>query len=267
MTLARRVAAGASAMLLAALSCIDFSTDPDALLYLAFDPLPFPSVVAGDTLRDSTGAVALLSATAVNGRGEEIPGAAVRYYAIGDTAGALQIDSTVGRVVSSDAKPQSVRVVASVGSLQSTPALLAVTTRPDSLALDTANDTISYSFTDTTLNISDLLRVKVLHNDSSTFWSGVGGWVVRFTLEDASDTVFASVFGENNRVNSAAPNGLFHIDTTSADGSGARKLRVRPGPPITTPLDSVGIVVEGKYRGQHLRGSPVRIVVYLRPRT
>jgi hypothetical protein len=255
------------AIALAFSACLDFSTDPDALLYITFDPLPFPSVVAGDTLRDSTGVVAPLRAKAVNGRGEEISNAAVRYYAVRDTAGALDIDSTAGVVVSSDAKPQAVRVVASVGSLQSAPALLSVTTSPDSLAPETANDTISYSFTDTTLNISAALRVKVLHNDSSTFWSGVNGWIVRYTLEDPADTVYASVFGENNRVLSAAPNGLFHVDTTGADGGAARKLRIRPGPPIASPLDSVALRVDAVYRGQPLRGSPARIVVYLRPRT
>jgi hypothetical protein len=251
---------------LASAACFDFSTAPNELLYLAFERLPFPSVVAGDTLRDSTGVVALLVASAVNGRGDVMQGAPLRYYAVGDTASALEVDSTSGRVVSAVANPQSVRIIASMGSLQTQPLSLAVTKRPDTLALLVQTDTITYSLTDTTLNFSAPLGMKVLHHDSSTFYSDVNAWVVRFTLERASDTSFASIVDDQNRRLRTEPSGLFHIDTTAADGRAARKVRVRPGAPLNLPLDSVAVLVEAKYKGAHLPGSPGRVMVYLRPR-
>ena len=261
-----RLAAPFFLVMAALSSCIDFSTSPDEILYLAFESLPFPSVVAGDTLRDSTGAVTVLRAKAVNAGGDEVTAAAMRFYAIDDTADVLEVDSITGRVVSDSTGPRAVRIVANLGTLQSPPLNLLITRRPDSLALQVSSDTISYSITDTTQNFSDALSVRLLHHDSTTFYSSVSGWVVRFSLERPADTVFAAVVDDQNRRLRNVPSGLFHVDTTSSDGSAARKLRIRPGPPLVLPLDSVAIIVEAKYRGLHVAGSPARIMVYAKPR-
>jgi hypothetical protein len=178
----------------------------------------------------------------------------------------LEVDSLTGRVVSDAATPRTVKIIASVDRLQSSPLLLAITKRPDSLSLTVTTDTISYSFSDTTLNFSHALTAKVLHHDSTTFYSGVSSWVVRYSLERASDTVFAALVDDQKRRLSRLPSGLYHIDTTAADGSAARALRIRPGPPLVTPLDSIAVLVEAKYRGVHIAGSPARIFVYVKPR-
>ena len=49
-----------------ALACVDIPTAGDELLSFQFDPLPSPSVIVGDTLRDSLGAVKPLSVTGFN---------------------------------------------------------------------------------------------------------------------------------------------------------------------------------------------------------
>jgi hypothetical protein len=248
-------------------ACFDFSTSPDELLYLAFDNLPYPSVVAGDSLRDSSGAAAALTARAVAADGDEIESAPIRFFSIGDTAGALEVDSTSGWVVSANVAPQSVRVIASVQGLQSQQLNLRVTTRPDSLAIGVEVDTISYSLLDSTLNFSRALAMNVLHHDSSTFYSGVANWVVRYSLERRSDTVYASLVDDQNRRLRSQPTGYMHIDTTASDGAAGRKLRIQPGPPLGTPLDSVAVLVEATYMGVHVAGSPARVIVYVRPRT
>ena len=248
-------------------ACLDFSTSPDELMYLTFDRLPFPSVVAGDTLRDSTGVAATLTARAFAASGDQIQGAPLRFYALGDTSDALDVDSTTGRVVSEVAPPQALRVIASLAGVQSPPLTLNITKRPDSLAVDVARDTINYSLLDSTLNFSDQLAVKVLHNDSLTFYSGVTGWVVRYTLERETDTVSASIVDDQNRRVSTSRHGLFHIDTTTSDGVAGRKLRIEPGPPLNPTLDSVAVRVDATYRGLPIAGSPARIVVLVRPRT
>jgi hypothetical protein len=253
--------------MVAAISCLDFSTSPDEVLYLAFERLPFPSVVAGDTLRDSTGNVALLEATAVTAGGDDLPAGRLRFYAVGDTGEILDVDSLTGRIVSGAGEPRSVGVIASVGSLQSTPLPLSVTKSPDSLHLELTTDTIVYSFVDTTRNFSDPIAVKLLHHDSTTFYSGVTGWVLRFSLEDLGDSVAVSLVDDTNRRLRTTPTGFMHIDTTTADGSASRKVRVRPGPPLGTPLDSVAIVVEAKYRGVQVAGSPARLYIFMRPST
>ena len=64
----------AMAALLAGAGCLDLSTDPDEIVAIEFNELPWPSIVAGDTLRDSTGAVATLGARLLDGDGDEVTG-------------------------------------------------------------------------------------------------------------------------------------------------------------------------------------------------
>lgn len=68
-----------AAGIVAATSCTDVPTEPDAVLSLSFDSLPSPSVVLGDTLRDSTGTARRLFATVFNFQGEVIPNAPVVF--------------------------------------------------------------------------------------------------------------------------------------------------------------------------------------------
>ena len=55
-------------------ACLDYSTDPDVVVAIEFLPLPSPSIVAGDTLRDESGAAVPMAARLFNSSGEEITG-------------------------------------------------------------------------------------------------------------------------------------------------------------------------------------------------
>jgi hypothetical protein len=76
------------ALVLAAVvgACTDTSTGPTQIVSLEFDTLAFPSVMTGDTLRDSLGKVAPLHAVAFNGNGAVVANPAIKY---------LTLDSTV----------------------------------------------------------------------------------------------------------------------------------------------------------------------------
>jgi hypothetical protein len=250
---------------MAASTCLDFSTSPGEILYLTFERLPYPSIVAGDTLRDSTGTAALLRANAINADGDIVATAPLRFYAIDDTTDVLDVDSTSGRVVASATNPRTVRIIASLSGLQSPPLALSITRSPDSLVIVVPADTISYSFTDTTRNYSDALTAAVIHHDSGTFFSPVSGWVVKYSLDSLGDTTRATIVDDQNRKLRNLSSGAFHIDTTGTDGTAARKVRIRPGLSIPSPLDSVEVVVEAKYKGLHIPGSPARIWVYVKP--
>ena len=64
---ARRIVAPLAVVLAAvAGSCTEIGTNPATVTALEFDSLPYPAVVTGDTLRDSLGNAAPLSATAFN---------------------------------------------------------------------------------------------------------------------------------------------------------------------------------------------------------
>ena len=71
----RRIERGVLALLsLIAVACIDLSTDPDEIVAIEFGDLPWPSIVAGDTLRDASGAIAPLMARLFDGNGDPADG-------------------------------------------------------------------------------------------------------------------------------------------------------------------------------------------------
>ena len=60
------------AAIVAVAACGDLSVDPDEVTAIVFDELPSTSIVAGDTLRDFTGAVAPLMARLFDAEGAKI---------------------------------------------------------------------------------------------------------------------------------------------------------------------------------------------------
>jgi hypothetical protein len=250
-----------------AAACTDVSTAPDAVFSLEFSSLPYPAVVAGDTLRDSTGAAAPLRAIAYNARGDAIAQAPITYIVVADTAGLIQVDATTGVVTAAAGKTGTVEVVASAAGLQSERRQLAVVNRPDSVSITATPDTVFYSYVDATQNISDPLAVRVLHEPPAGAATGVRGWVVRYRLENVADTVIAALLGDQNTTISGDPRGRMHIDTTSADGTASRKLRILAGATLRLPVDSVVVMADVLHRGVHVRGSPVRFVVFAAPRS
>src|SRR5947207_2714817 len=81
---------------LRALSCTDVSCSSTSVLSIRFDTLPSPSVVVGDTLRDSTGAVVRPTVHAFNFKGDEIPQPPV-YFLSPDSG--VTVDSATGIIV------------------------------------------------------------------------------------------------------------------------------------------------------------------------
>jgi hypothetical protein len=99
-SLALASAAGAVA------ACVEITAGPGGVASIRMDPLPLPpSIVIGDTLRDSTGAVLRLHATAFDQNGDTVGGAPFRYIFVPlarDTLlrdnRALVVDSLTGLV-------------------------------------------------------------------------------------------------------------------------------------------------------------------------
>ena len=116
---ARIVAGGA---LLAAVSCAELGTGIGNVSYLAFDGIPWPALIAGDTLRDSLGVASPLRAHAYDARGREITEAPFRYFTL-DTG--VVVDSN-GTMRATTRRDGTVRVVASLGGLPSDDRLLRV---------------------------------------------------------------------------------------------------------------------------------------------
>lgn len=242
-------------------SCTNVSTSPAHVAALAFDTLPFPAVVTGDTLRDSTGVAAPLHAVAYGTNGTSIDGAFVQYILLdtGVTVGA-------GGVLTAQRRDGTVRIVASTGGLQSVARTLQVARRPDTVVVTgKLVDTVLYVVPDNSAtNASKGLSLKLVTSDSADGVAVTRGWVVSYqafyhgAALSPADTAAASLWNELSRVST--------LDTTGADGSASRTLRIRPLG-LTTAADSFVVVTTVRYKGAAVRGSPVRFVIHYRPKS
>ncbi len=244
-----------------AVACTDVGTAPNAVVAIAFDSLPYPAVVARDTMRDSLGRAAALHAVAYNGSGDVIENPSVRYLAL-DTG--VVIDAK-GYLIANTRTSGTVRVVATASGLQSLTRTILVTRAPTKLAATSkASDTLKYALPDVaSANVTAPLAV-VLTGDSAGTARPVAGFLVSYqvtfrgSVVPASDTTLVSLFDDANRVGG--------LDTTAADGAASRKLRIR-STLLPSTADSFVVFATAKYRGAGVAGSPVRFVIHFRPKT
>lgn len=234
------------------LACTEIDTGPNVPVSMEFDALPFPAVVAGDTLRDTSGIAAPLRAVVFNSDNDEIVGATVLYSTLDPV---VTVDNSTGMLVAGAVADTTARVIASVGDLQSAPLRLSVVRRPEALTAVGTIDTLRYSVTDTTRNVSDNLEVRLTHG-TTTGNVPVRDWIVTFALETPADSMRARLLNDNQRRSAS--------DTTSPAGVAARRVRLIPAG-LTTASDSVVVRARARYRGMDVAGSPVRLVLHVRP--
>ena len=238
--------------------CIDLSTDPDEIAAIEFSKLPWPSIVAGDTLRDESGAASPLMARLFDGEGDIVEGA-VEFVA----------QSPLVRVVEGNllvADPTAtgpVLIIASTTGVQSIPVTIQVVPRPDSMALDGPVNPLQWVVPDDpALNLSDPIRAKILTH-TSEIPAPVSSWVVRYQLQAGdriipeNDTTQIWLVGENGRPS--------YADTTDATGAASRRVRLRVAPGLTPP-DSAIITMTASYNGLPVLGSPIVVILPLVPR-
>lgn len=234
------------------LSCVEIPSDDDEILSFQFDPLPSPSVTLGDTLRDSLGTVRPLTVTAFNYRGETILTPDVRFRVLDRR---IRVDSITGIVIGDSATATVSRVLASLdgftGSIN-----VPVSLRPDTVVGSNARDSLAYSLTDTATNVSNGIGVRVLHGPA-TADSAVTSYRVTFDILSPADTALARLLDESNRRS--------RVDTTDATGIARRRVRIDVAR-LTSAVDSVIAQANVTYRGQHVKGSPMRLVLKLKPR-
>ena len=240
--------------------CTEINAAADHVAALEFDTLPFPSVVAGDSLRDSLGRAAPLKAVAFNTSGGAVANPAIQYLA-------LDSGVTVGGdgFLVSQRRSGSVRLVASTPRIQSAITTLLIA-RPPAIVIvpGKIRDTVNYTLPDNpTTNVSVALGVQIITADTA---DGVGvtqGWLVSYQAFHNNmavapgDTSAAFLLGAGVQRSG--------LDTTRVDGTASRRVRVRPIG-ITSQLDSVVVIATVRYRGAAVRGSPVRFVILLRPK-
>ena len=240
---------------LAAFACGDVSGSSTSVLSIQFDSLAAPSVVVGDTLRDTTGAVIVPVVHAFNFKGDEITPVVVRFQS---PDSGVVVDSITGIIFGDSLRSTPARIVATVGSLQAIQRV-DLTLRPDLLAASNGRDSLSYSLLDTTLNVSPQLTVKLTHgvapNDSV-----VKRYIVSFAIISQSNPSLGEL------VNDAGKPSI--VDTTDTNGVAGRAIRLHPlFLSSATTVDSIIVNATARYRGTQVSGSPVRLVLRVKPRS
>lgn len=247
---------GVVAATIVAAACIDLSTDPDEIVAIEFVEFPWPSVVAGDTLRDATGAIVPLKARLFSGDGDEVTGTGTVEFLIQE--GAVRV---VGGslLVADDTASGRAGLFASTIGVQSVVRQIEIVAAPDSMAAEGAVVPVQWVVPDNPqINVSQPLGARVF----SAPGAGVRSWVVRFQLEAGgrvipeSDTTQIFLINDTGRPS--------YADTTDQQGRVARRVRLRVAPGLVPP-DSAVITMSATYRGTPLTGSPVRLVLPLRP--
>ena len=251
----RRAPIGLALCWLAAIACGDVSGSSTSVLSIQFDSLAAPSVVVGDTLRDTTGAVIVPVVHAFNFRGAEIIPPPVRF--LSPDSGVV-VDSLRGIVVADSLRSTPARIVATAGTLQAVQKV-DVTLRPDLISAVNRFDSLSYSLFDSTLNVSPSLTVKLTHgvapNDST-----VKSYIVSFAIVSQSNPQLGQLVDDTGKPSVVA--------TTDANGMAGRAIRLHPlFLTSATTVDSIVVNATAKYRGARVSGSPVRLVLKVKPRS
>lgn len=239
-----------------AVACAEISTDPKLVASIAMDTLPYPSIVANDSLRDSLGIARPLHGTVYNIEGTPLASIPVRFRA--PDAGAT-VDSVRGYVVADTARTTPVRLIAVAGSLQAAPDTIYIVPAPDTVIAVNATDSLLYSVSDTTAKLSNPLQLQLFHRASPPASQPlpVRSYLVSYRIAYPADTLLAQLVTRDGSRRST-------VDTTAADGTSARRVRLRTLS-LTSANDSVVVIATVRYRGAPVAGTPLRFVLRVKP--
>ena len=195
------LAVGSGLLLIA--GCVRVDAAPNGIASTQLRAAP-PSIVIGDSLRDSTGAAVPVDGVAYDPEGNPIPTAQFRYAyvpLVPDTSAgartdtALVVDSVTGAVrATSTWVKSSGRIVARIGTSIQLADTIAIVPRPDSLVATAAQDTLRYDCTDpgTFLSAQDTTSgsfnavgpfTLTVRGDSAGRRVGIRRWLVRWSVD------------------------------------------------------------------------------------
>lgn len=250
-----------------ATACAEIGLGPNEAAAIELDPFPSPSVVVGDTLRTIDGVVAPVRARVFNVRGDLISDAAPRYlYADYNIDSALAIDSATGIVVAKTLVSGDKRIAARIGGTLQVLRGIRIVPRPDSVSGTSLSEILGTTVPDTgrqgqESNSTRALSVTVRHRNGNAV-SPARSWPVRFQLvspANPTNDTMAAVYLVDDQGRAST------LDTTDDSGAAGRRVRVRALQfPVGAAVESVVVRATVTYRGQPLKGSPVRITAPVR---
>ena len=247
---------------LVGIACVDMSA-PNGAASISMLLLPSPSVVVGDTMRDSNGVAAPLRVTAYDKNDAPLPDLTAQFF-ITDSGAAGHLDKS--NILVGD-KQGLIHVVGQVSGVQTLSVAVPITVAPKIFASSTKPDTLSVPL----LKAGDTTSASSASAAVTSTLKGVGdtaslGFVVKYELKSSPAAVpgnVPAVFLADDAGKAA------RTDTTDASGA-SRKLVVRAGllanPPTGTKPDSAVVTMSVSYKGKPVAGSPLRVVIPIKVR-
>jgi len=235
-------------------ACTQVATDPNAVVAVRFDGSAYPSIVAGDSLRDSLGALQPLKATGLNYKDEPVPGV-LFVFSSPDTILRMFKDGVVfARGRKTDGAPA--RVFATLGSLPSTPDTLFVVPRADSIKAVKDVDTLGVGTTGNASTGVETPRPIQFSLFGDTLRGApkapVQAWLVSFQLHyrgtplPPTDTSKAYTFVISGSGATARLIPTF-VDSTDASGKAERGVFVK-SVPANVAEDTIFLVATARAR-------------------
>ena len=249
------------------LACVDMSA-PKGPASISLLQLPAGFVVAGDTMRDSTGAVARVSVIGYDANGAPMqPSQYTAQFFITDTGRAAVAHFNLAGLLIGDTLGQ-VHVVGQIGNLQTPVTPIYVTPLPTTITrVSPSPDTVAAPFSsDTTIaggGKTTQLLVSVTGAGGAN--AGVQGLFVHYALVSAPPSASPNapaVLLQNGQGMATT------IDTTKAGGTSSLNLVVvtallAPDTALLAghKLDTAIVEARASYKGMPLQGSPVRFIL------
>lgn len=256
----RLIAVSMVAVAIAAVACIDMSAPPGPAS-ISVLILPSPSVVVGDTMRDSAGHVAPLTVQGFNSAGNSIQ--IQPTFFVTDTFRTASVGRASGILVG-DSLGQA-HVVAQIGTLQTNIATVPVSVAPETLfAQPLSNDTLTAPFSsDTGAAGRNSLRLGTTITGAGG--TGAIGFIVHYTILSAPPSASSSQPAVFLASASGVPSSA---DTTDQSGNGGLNLTIQtvfltqdPAFLAGQKTDTAIVVARSAYRGKELAGSPVTFII------
>jgi hypothetical protein len=247
-----------------AATCTSIPTDPTAVFSLAVDSLPAPSVVAGDTLRDTNGIARPLSVRAFNIQNQVLANVHVQFLSLSPSQMTV---SSKNFAIGTRGGDSIVRVIADANGLQSLPFNVPVVLKPDSMVF-ADSDSISsaaLSLTSPDSDVSAALNIVLLHRADTLGGDSVTrSYIVHYQITYPasaatgkglpSDTTLPAYLIEGD----GAPS---RTDTTDGNGMGTRAVHFSVAQFEPKSKDSIVVLATAVYRDSVIAGTPRRFVI------
>jgi hypothetical protein len=240
-------------------ACIDMSA-PKGPAAISDLKLPSPSVILGDTMRDSIGHAAPLRVVSYNADGLPIEAAGTELFVI-DSNPKAHIGPLGFLIGDSSNVPGTVRVLGQVNQLQTPVVSIPVTFRPKTIKLGTTPDTFVVPLTgDTSKRVGTQLPVTVFGDTgSATALPPSQGIIVQFALLSAPpsiDPAAPAVF-----IGDPSSGKAMNLDTSDASGNANHRQLVVVPARLASVTGSATVNVTASYAGTLLSGSNLHFVI------